>query len=302
MKKVFLTICIICATVISVIAQNLKVIDLLSMYKKATWEDVNTFVTNKGWVFFDAKEATEIQWSYKKSDYNDKAQCWLVLKLNGSLFESIRYSVSSQVQYTNLVSQAKLLGFKKMESRVIDGAIISEFSNGKYVFSAWITKNTEDNYGASQNYYQVKMEKIRTSIFDDYVYREREKAVDESYEETNNVILSLYVGQKYQGGIIAYIDETGQHGLIAAPTDNGQLQFLNAKISCGKLYLDGYNGWRMPNVEELKILYQNRILIGGFIKGNYWSSEGNSFDFWSGEIDSQKYEYNFYYIRAVRKF
>jgi len=35
----------------------------------------------------------------------------------------------------------------------------------------------------------------------------------------SDLLLKLHVGMHYQGGIIAYIDETGMHGLIAAPED-----------------------------------------------------------------------------------
>ena len=35
----------------------------------------------------------------------------------------------------------------------------------------------------------------------------------------NTIAAPLSIGDSYQGGIIAYIDGTGQHGLIAAPSD-----------------------------------------------------------------------------------
>jgi len=114
------------------------------------------------------------------------------------------------------------------------------------------------------------------------------------------------VGQEYQGGIIAYVDYTGKHGLIAAPTDQSAgIQWYNgsyfvtdasgtsigtgknntkrivqmqgngnyaAKL-CDELILKGYDDWYLPSKEELNKLYQNRVEIGGFdYTGTYWSS------------------------------
>jgi len=40
-----------------------------------------------------------------------------------------------------------------------------------------------------------------------------------SAEATVNITIKLAIGDSYQGGIVAYIDATGKHGLIAAPAD-----------------------------------------------------------------------------------
>jgi hypothetical protein len=114
------------------------------------------------------------------------------------------------------------------------------------------------------------------------------------------------VGQEYKGGIIAYVDYSGKHGLIAAPTDQSAgIQWYNgsffvtdangtsmgegknntkrivqmqgngnyaAKI-CDNLVLKGYDDWYLPSKDELNKLYQNRVEIGGFdYTGSYWSS------------------------------
>jgi len=119
----------------------------------------------------------------------------------------------------------------------------------------------------------------------------------------------LKIGDSYQGGIVAYIDGTGKHGLIAAPKDqspgvqwyNGKDVFLvttgtaigtgknntkrivqmqgngnyAAKL-CDDLVLNGYDDWFLPSIDELNELYKNRLEIGGFdYTGIYWtSSEG----------------------------
>lgn len=104
---------------------------------------------------------------------------------------------------------------------------------------------------------------------------------------------ALAIGQTYQGGIIFYIDGTGQHGLIAAPTDQttpnigiywyngsftitdaigtaigtGQANTTNiisnqgagnyaAKL-CDDLAIDTYSDWYLPSKDELNLMYQN---------------------------------------------
>ena len=105
------------------------------------------------------------------------------------------------------------------------------------------------------------------------------------------------LGQNYQGGIIAYIDETGQHGIIAAPSDQGvninwgnglnittgatdsiigsgqnnTLKIVTAFGSgnyaakvCYDLVLNGYDDWFLPSINELEKLYLTQEIVGGY--------------------------------------
>jgi len=124
-------------------------------------------------------------------------------------------------------------------------------------------------------------------------------------EEPGTPSVTLKVGQSYQGGIIAYIDGTGKHGLIAAATDisdgvrwNNGTDFMvttstavgtggnnterivglqgdgvyAAKL-CYDLVLNGFSDWFLPSSGELRELWTKRLEIGGFENmGNYWSS------------------------------
>ena len=121
------------------------------------------------------------------------------------------------------------------------------------------------------------------------------------------------IGQSYQGGKIAYIDASGLHGLIAAPSDQGQAswgcqgvtisgadgiaigtgsqntidimngcsEFNKAASLCKNLSLNGYGDWYLPSLDELNQLYINRDAIGGFDGLWYWSStEASSTTAW----------------------
>jgi hypothetical protein len=117
---------------------------------------------------------------------------------------------------------------------------------------------------------------------------------------------TLKIGQYYQGGIIAYLDPTGQHGFIASTEDlgttgvtykwslhmglivgctatnigtgkaNTQLMIDNDAyigLKLKNLDFNGYKDWYIPSREELKQLYRQRVDIGGFDNtGAYWSS------------------------------
>ena len=122
----------------------------------------------------------------------------------------------------------------------------------------------------------------------------------------------LKVGQAYQGGIIAYVDDTGKHGLIAAPADEpGTYAWNDALAVCDELVLKGYDDWLLPSKDELNILYVNKTAIGGFIEAVYWSSSKADYpwtwcqDFSNGNQDSHVTSgtaSGIYRVRAIRYF
>ncbi|NMW21794.1 MAG: hypothetical protein HKK67_09220 [Chlorobiaceae bacterium] len=85
---------------------------------------------------------------------------------------------------------------------------------------------------------------------------------------------SLSIGEHYQGGVIAFLDNTGNHGLIAAPENlnihgfEDLMSVEQAKKECAGLSINErnntYSNWRLPTKGELNILYLNKKTIGGF--------------------------------------
>jgi len=148
---------------------------------------------------------------------------------------------------------------------------------------------------------------------------------------------AISIGSIYAGGIVFYIDLTGQHGLVCMDIDQGSVAWgctgtaisgadgtaigtgaqntidivagcttvnIAARI-CADLDKYGYNDWFLPSSEELKLI--RKYVIGNFSSTAYWSSsEINSneavfVDFGPGGIYTQSKD-NSYKVRAIRAF
>jgi hypothetical protein len=111
------------------------------------------------------------------------------------------------------------------------------------------------------------------------------------------------LGQEYLGGIIFHVDESGEHGLVAAKIDYFERIDWNDAMKTFPI-----GDWRLPTKKELNLLYEQREIVGGFATGRYWSSSeyDNSYawiqNFSSGSQDNYGYQNYAYYVRAVRAF
>jgi hypothetical protein len=128
-------------------------------------------------------------------------------------------------------------------------------------------------------------------------------------DDDGSCLYSKHVGESFGGGVIFYVDISGQHGLIAATSDisdgirwddgsnadtyvNSTLLFSGdnntdqlvaiygdgdyaAKL-CKDLELNGFDDWYLPSKSELEELYEYRVQVGGFADDYYWTSSENS--------------------------
>lgn len=173
------------------------------------------------------------------------------------------------------------------------------------------------------------------------------------YGETTTVINGTdqhYVGEFFEGGIIFYVYENGQHGLIASLDDlgsssgqnwgpkvdvttaeswwDGSTNTTNVMIEspaatdaiklCADFSNDGYTGWYLPSITELKALEDAGYVLGKVLEttglgtspnyaGQYWTSTQSdtdnalTFKFQNTHTEEKDKDLN-YLVRAIRSF
>jgi uncharacterized protein (TIGR02145 family) len=138
-----------------------------------------------------------------------------------------------------------------------------------------------------------------------YVRAYATNSVGTSYGNEVSFTTTITIGSNYAGGIVFYIDSTGQHGLVCAPSSQGWFEWgcvmsniggtslalgsgqvnTNLILSrcptrpiaasvCDDLVLNGYSDWYLPSGEELQLMYSNLFVqnTGGLTNSWYWSS------------------------------
>jgi len=92
---------------------------------------------------------------------------------------------------------------------------------------------------------------------------------------------------------------------------NNYINWTSADNLCNNSTVGGYTDWRLPTLDELLAMYNNRYAIGGFLNDSYYSyywtssydSNNNYYqvDFLDGSTTSHYYSASYgYYARAVR--
>ena len=124
------------------------------------------------------------------------------------------------------------------------------------------------------------------------------------------------IGDSYGGGIVFYVDNSGQHGLIAAKADvpghspgklDGEFTWQDAQVVCDNLVYNGFSDWFLPDREQLNQLYLQKSVVGGLVETYYWSSsESDLNNAWAQNFASGKQlagsKANGSCVRAVRFF
>lgn len=169
---------------------------------------------------------------------------------------------------------------------------------------------------------------------------------DEIIEEED--LWEIKVGREFAGGIVLQVDESGTRGIVVAKSDQarGNLswgcsdKFLNnsstvgsgatntknilnncneqsiAARFCDQLnipsevdnMLGNYSNWFLPSLDEMKLLYQRKELIGGFENHPYWTSTDLADDgafvlsFLNGQVLEGGKDFKSPYLRCMRTF
>jgi hypothetical protein len=121
------------------------------------------------------------------------------------------------------------------------------------------------------------------------------------------IMKEMQIGNSYGGGIIFFLDEKHEHGLVASEKDlSGEADWDEAMEFCMQYDGGGFTDWRLPN-DELNLLYLQKERVGGFVRFSYWSATeyAGHFaffqNFYTGERDND-FKDNTCYVRAVRSF
>lgn len=115
------------------------------------------------------------------------------------------------------------------------------------------------------------------------------------------------VGDKALGGTVFFVSTDGSHGLVAANTDQGKTYMDRGADFCSDSSLfdeDGqvYTDWKMPTGTQLKLLYDQRMLVGNLKSDRYWAVSGDMLrNFKNGNRDYDDFSHD-HLIRCIRSF
>ena len=132
----------------------------------------------------------------------------------------------------------------------------------------------------------------------------------------------LNIGDKVFGGVIIEIDKSGLHGLVMALEDQDNFiikqeddlpnkEFNRAFKVCNELILNGFSDWRLPQGEELTLIYTNGEVFLSKKPGMYLDKFSTEFfinqsgNVCYNNINQEKVNYyrsDYYKVRAVREF
>ena len=106
----------------------------------------------------------------------------------------------------------------------------------------------------------------------------------------NIEVVTLAIGQLYQGGQIIGINPGTTTGTIVSLSDQGYTNWNDANVLVSNHRGGGYTDWFLPNNGLLSRIYQNLNVLGGFRNAPYYV------EYWSSESVGYSYPYNEQYF------
>ena len=288
--------------------------EVSGVMSKATYDE---HVVNNGKTGITSGQASEIATNTAKISYTDAAAVALNTAKNTNVSTNLtitgttgaRVIVSSDgTDATIPVATAAVSGV--MSKATYDEHVVNNGKTGITAAQASaITANTSKNtYPAAD---ATKLEGIAAGaeVNVQADWDQTSTTADDFIKNKPTIPATLTIGQSYQGGIIFWLDATGQHGLIAATADQssgirwdvsaavtnavrdgiGAGEFNTERIIANQgagvrlgayaaqicaNYQGGsnYGDWYLPSKYELNLLYLQKVTVGSFTTNYYWSS------------------------------
>lgn len=277
----------------------------------------------------DVEEATDHNIRILQYKFVEDVTSWKIQNDSTTLGTYTGYPYAGHLDDPDLPAADLNFGAtKELYFNLAAGALSNNMFNAYYSpYMAEITDKDSRLVTARMKFNEIDMFNLdfsRLIFIDNVVYR-LSKIIDYSLGELCNVELlrvinttyydvtppPLELGQEYQGGIIAYLDETGQHGLIKAndplldynymfgqwsvnynsigttSTDYGEgLNNTNEIIAiestsclayfCQQITSNGYSDWVLPSRDEVSNIWAaGQIPIEFNSTDNIWTSSEN---------------------------
>ena len=203
--------------------------------------------------------------------------------------EAIKKEIFKAIESDNNSNSAQQLG-EKIGQSIVEVMIDNMIYRENFIFLS-IVKTKErinaagDDVGNNtisvgifgQIFLLKKYDNVSKEFVDNNVINETEVYATTDSVATSDITSSVDYATDKNGNIVDFIGRPIKVGNIeVAQYDFPQLlNWEDAKKACASIG----NGWRLPDINELYILYNNKDKIGNFVQNGYWSSSETN---WTG--------------------
>jgi len=156
MKSLILYVVISFATLLSSEAQSLNLNELIALRGKDA-EEVNSYLSAKGWVFNDASEETEDQysvgsWAFGKQLYSDRAKSFFKFMSAEGYRNKVSYITIHKSSYDLIKTKIIALKMKKISTIAKDGRLVTVYVGTNYIVETSLATDEQSSvpiYGIS---------------------------------------------------------------------------------------------------------------------------------------------------------
>jgi antitoxin component YwqK of YwqJK toxin-antitoxin module len=252
------------------LGQKITLNDLIVLNKKKNWEEVNSFLLNKGWTYFSSSKGDEenyntIVWSFEKERYSDKAKGWFRLFTYEDVPSKISYTVHNKPSYTLIQNSLSSNGFKLVSNEIEDDEIIAKYQSNDFEISCRTIK-LENDYSASTTGYEFILI-ARSGIYDP------DNGFKKIYYDNGELKQEVNLKNGELNGLFKQYHENGKlhiSGNFLSGKENGVFKEYyedgSTKVECTYLNgkMDGEYKRYMNNLLEIKQIYKLGMLEGPF--------------------------------------